>query len=83
MLTHASTKQFPEHQPMQEEHFVPGLAFSFDDTYFLRVPLIKMHNLAITQVGLLTKEGQEFITSFALGRERTWEEYIREYCQDE
>lgn len=80
MLTHATTKDFPEHQLMKKGHFVKGWKFQFDGTHFLRVPLVKMNSLGTIQVGMLTEKGLKAIASSPLGEERTWDQYIAEYC---
>lgn len=80
MLTHATTADFPEHQLMEQKHFIKGWKFQFDKTHFLRVPLVKMNSLGTLQVGMLSAEGIKFINSSALGQEITWDQYISEYC---
>jgi hypothetical protein len=82
MLTHASDKDFPEHKLMKPEHFVTGWPLQFDNTYFLTVPLIKMNNLATTQEGLLSEEGEAFIRANALPGESTWSSYVINYCKE-
>jgi hypothetical protein len=81
MLTHGKTEDYPDNMALKPEHFVEGEGLlPFDNSYFLRVPLIKANNLSTEEVGLFTDEGRDYLLANALGHPCMWHEYIEKHC---
>ena len=62
VLTHGTSKKYPENILMSPEHFVEGYEFKFDDTYLIGRSFTKPKDWGFfTKVGELTKAGINFV----------------------
>lgn len=83
MITHGTTEEYPANLALKPEHFVegPGL-LSYDNSFFLTIPLIKVNTLDTRQVGLFTDQGVKHLIDNAKNPSRTWSEYVEDYCKN-
>ena len=85
MLTTSSTEEYADNEILDAKYFSKNSDFQShkNGSYFLTVPLTKMHELETTHVGTITQEGVEYIKSRQKGLPVTWEEYVRATCPED
>lgn len=69
---------------MRPGDFVKGYDIEYREpggSYFLTVPLQKVHELETKIVGMLTPEGLNHIEQNAKGSPTTWMDYVRSTCK--
>lgn len=82
MLT--TSAGYPDNLKMRPIDFVKGYNFDYyepNGSYFLIVPLQKVHELETKLVGMLTSEGLDYIEKNAKGSPMTWAQYVLATCK--
>lgn len=82
MLTTAS--RLPNNEELPSKYFVKGLDYDSHPkgSWFLTIPLQKVNDLDVYEVGMLTEDGMLFIESRAHEEMMTWPDYISRVCRE-